>query len=271
MNDRLSPLDTRLAGLDAAPRTEPTAAERDREETLLRTILDDTAPPGRSARPATGRARRVSFTLAGALAAGLALLTATGGLSNLPGLAPHGPLSATELASWTGTPSSLGSAGAQGSAAEQECLEATEEYGPGPAVVSNADVRGDVASMVVTRGDRPVYCMAGSEGGRSTMGISPVPDLPADSIELDTSGSRGAGASRLNYIVGFAGSDVEKITVRDSGHTVRATIQDGRWTAWWPGGDYYGRHTGTITLTFTDGTTRTMKGEELSSRPADGE
>ncbi|WP_327723449.1 hypothetical protein [Streptomyces europaeiscabiei] len=261
---------SRLAPLDAAPRTEPTATETDREETLLRTILADTGTTCASVRPATRAplVRRVSFTLAGALAAGLAVLTATGGLSGLPGLGSRGPLSSAELATWTGTPRSLDSAGAEGSAAEEECLKATEQYGSGPAVVSNADIRGDVASMVVSRGRGVMYCLAGLDGGGgSMMGISPVPDLPADGIELDTSGAQGAGDSLLNYIVGFVGSNVEKVIVRDSGHTVRATVQDGRWTAWWPGGDYYARLTGTITLTFTDGATRTIKGAELSSRP----
>ncbi|MGW0845571.1 hypothetical protein ACWD26_36640 [Streptomyces sp. NPDC002787] len=267
MDKNTAPHDTllsRLAPLDAAPRAEPTAAEIDREETLLRTILNDTEPPGRSARP-TSRplVRRVSFTLAGALAAGLAVLTATGGLSGLTGIGDRGPLSSAELASWTGTPSSLDSAGAAGSAAEKECLEATEQYGSGPAVVSNADIRGSVASMVVSRGGDAVYCLAGSDGGRITMAVSPVLDLPADGIELDTYGSRGEDDGLLNYALGSVGSDVEKVTVRDSGHTVQATVQDGRWTAWWPRGDRYGLLTGTVTLTLTDGTTRTIKSTEL--------
>ncbi|QFQ98910.1 hypothetical protein F9278_25230 [Streptomyces phaeolivaceus] len=259
------PLLSRLAPLDAAPRTEPTATEIDREETLLRTILADTEPARTSVRPATRAplVRRVSFTLAGALAAGLAVLTATGGLSGLPGMGSQGPLSSAELASWTGTPSSLDSAGAEGSAAEKECLDATEDYGSGPAVVSNADIRGNVASMVVSRGGDAVYCLAGADGGGTTMGISPVLDLPADGIELDTYGSRGEDDGLLNYAVGSVGSDVEKVTVRDSGHTVRATVENGRWTAWWPRGDRYGLLTGTVTLTLTDGTTRTIKSPEL--------
>ncbi|WP_405895005.1 hypothetical protein OG272_26160 [Streptomyces sp. NBC_00104] len=256
---------SRLAPLDAAPRTEPTAAELDREETLLRTILDDTEPARRSVRPASRAplVRRVSFTLAGALAAGLAVLTATGGLSGLPGVGPQGPLSSAELASWTGTPRSLDSAGAEGSAAEKACLDLTKDYGSGPADVSNADIRGSVASMVVSRGGDAAYCLAASDGNGITMSVSPALDLPADGIELDTYGARGEGSGQVNYAVGSVGSDVEKVTVRDRGHTVHATLQDGRWTAWWPEGDRYGLLTGTVTLTFTDGATRTIQSPDL--------
>lgn len=61
------------------------------------------------------------------------------------------------------------------------------------------------------------------------------------------------------------GSDVEKVTVRDHGHTVQATVQDGRWTAWWPDGNPDGLLTGTVTLTLTlrDGTTRTVDADAL--------
>ncbi|ULR52102.1 hypothetical protein [Streptomyces deccanensis] len=267
-HDTSAPQDTllaRLAPLDAAPPTEPTAAEIDREETLLRTILADTEPPGRSVRPGSRRplVRRVSFTVAGALTAGLAVLTATGGLSGLPGFGSQGPLSSAGLASWTGTPSSLESAGEEGSAAEKVCLDMTKDYGSGPVGVSNADIRGSVASMVVSRGGDAAYCLASSDGAGITMAVSPALDLPADGIELDTYGARGEGSGQVNYAVGSVGSEVEKVTLKEQGHTVQATLQDGRWTAWWPEGDPDGLITGTTTLTFTDGTTRTIKSPEL--------
>ena len=254
---------SRLAALDAAPRTEPTAAGLDREETLLRTILDDTEPPGRSVGAAFRRpvVRRVSFTLAGALAAGLAVLTVVGG--GVPGLGGSGPLSSAELASWTGTPKGLDTAGDEGSAAEKWCMDSAAEYGSGPAVVSNGDIRGSVASMVITRGGDAVYCLAASDGTGISMAISPVSDLPADGIDMDTLGARGEDDGQFNYALGSVGSDVEKVTVRDHGHTVLATIQDGRWTAWWPQGDPLGLITGTVTVTLTDGTTRTIEGPKL--------
>lgn len=92
----------------------------------------------------------------------------------------------------------------------RQCLDATDLNGTGAdPVISNADLRGKVASMVVTRGDVSAYCLAGSDGGDE----------------------------ELNSVVGWAGSDVEGITVRDHGHTIEATIQGGRFTAWWPDGD----------------------------------
>ncbi|MFD4558438.1 hypothetical protein ACFWP5_29670 [Streptomyces sp. NPDC058469] len=249
----------RLADLDAAPRRTPSAQETDREETLLRTILDDSERPGRSVGATFRRplVRRLSFTAAGALAAGLALVAVNGGL---PGLGGSGPLSSSELASWTGTAKSVDVAAARGSAAGKWCLD-VNGTGAEP-VISNADLRGKVASMVVTRGDVSAYCLAGSDGGTS-MGISPVRQQPDGHIKVDTLGSRGSGDEELNYVVGWAGSDVKGITVRDHGHTTEATIEDGRFTAWWPDGDPDGAITGTVTLHLADGSTHTVKGDTL--------
>ncbi|MFJ8109013.1 hypothetical protein [Streptomyces sp. NPDC096132] len=257
-NDLLS----RLAELDAAPRTEPTAAEIDREETLLRTILADTGRPAGSAgvffrRPLV---RRTGFALAGALAAGTALVAVTGGL---PGIGGSGPLSSAELASWTGTPKVLDTAAAMGSAAGKQCLDLTEDMGTGSPEVSNADIRGNVASMVVTRGGDAVYCLAGSDGSGIAMAISPVVALPADGISLDTYGARGSDDQEFNYVVGAVGSDVEEVVVHDHGKTARATVDDGRMTAWWPDGRPDGLLTGTFTVTLKDGTSHTFSADAL--------
>ncbi|WP_329248506.1 hypothetical protein OG223_16375 [Streptomyces sp. NBC_01478] len=129
-------------------------------------------------------------------------------------------------------------------------------------MISNADLRGQVASMIVTRGDRSAYCLAGSDGGVAK-GLSPVREQPDGHIEVDTLGAPGSGDEELNYVVGWAGSDVEGITARDHGHTTEATIQDGRFTAWWPHGDPDGLLTGTFTLRLADGSTHTVKGPGL--------
>ena len=93
-NDLLS----RLGELDAAPRTEPSAADIDREERLLRDILSDSEKPGRRAGAAFRRplVRRLAFTAVGALAAGAAVVAVTvaGGLLR----GGDGPLSSSELA-----------------------------------------------------------------------------------------------------------------------------------------------------------------------------
>jgi hypothetical protein len=252
----------RLADLDAAPRRTPSAQEVDREETLLRTILGDTERPGRTVGATFRRplVRRLSFAAAGALAAGLALVAVNGGV---PGMGGSGPLSSTELAGWTGAPRTMDVATARASDAGKWCLDATDLNGTGAdPVISNADLRGKVASMVVTRGDVSAYCLAGSDGGTS-MGISPVREQPDGHIKVDTLGSRGSGDEELNYVVGWAGSDVTGITVRDHGHTTEATIQDGRFTAWWPDGDPDGAITGTLTLHLADGSTRTVEGDTV--------
>jgi hypothetical protein len=256
---------SRLAALDAAPRTEPTAAGIDREETLLRTILDDTGRPARSAGGLFRRplVRRTAFTLAGACAAGAALTFATGGL---PGQGGNGPVSPAELASWTGTPEALDTAGGEGSAAADRCLDLTDGTGTGAAGISNAEIRGDVASMVVTRSGDASYCLAGSDGTGVAMAISPVAELPAEGLDLDTYGARGSGDGEFNYVVGTVGADVREVVVRDHGKTARATVEDGRMTAWWPGGRPDGLLTGTFTLTLKDGTHRTVSAESLTDR-----
>ncbi|MEW1648448.1 hypothetical protein [Streptomyces sp. NPDC091219] len=121
---------------------------------------------------------------------------------------------------------------ARASAAGKWCLDATDLNGTGTEpVISNADLRGKVASMVVTRGDVSAYCLAGADGG-AAMGISPVRRLPAGDVEVDTLGSRGSGDDELNYVVGWVGSDVESVTFKDHGHSTEATVEAGRFTAW---------------------------------------
>ncbi|MFF3817332.1 hypothetical protein ACFYYD_12080 [Streptomyces bluensis] len=264
-NDLLS----RLAELDAAPRTEPSAAEIDREERLLRTVLSDTGRPVRSAGAAFRRplVRRFAFTaIGGALAAGAAVVAVAVAGGGLLGNG-SGPLSSAELATWTSTPHRLNTADGKGSGAEKRCLDLTKgTSGTGtPARISNADIRGSVASMIVTRGGDAAWCLTGSDGSGAMMAVSPVVELPADQIDLDTLGAWGSGSGQVNYALGSVGSDVREITVRDHGQTVQAMVQEGRWTAWWPKGDPDGMITGTLTLTLKDGSTRTVDGDALMS------
>ncbi|MPY61486.1 hypothetical protein [Streptomyces spongiae] len=260
-NDLLS----RLAELDAAPRTEPSAAEIDREERLLRTVLSDTGKPDRSTGAAFRRplVRRLAFTTAGALAAGAAVVAVAvaGGLLG----GGSGPLSEAQLASWTSTPHTMSTASGEGSEVEKKCLEFTKDFAGAGArpEISNAEIRGSVGSMIVTRAGNATYCLMGSDGSGTGMAVSDVVKLPADQIELDTYGSRGEGDGLLNYALGSAGSDVKEITLHDRGKTIHALVQDGRWTAWWPKGDPEGLLTGTFTLTFKDGTTRTMDASKV--------
>jgi hypothetical protein len=266
-NDLLS----RLAELDAAPRTEPSAAELDREERLLRSVLSDTEEPSRSVvagfrRP---RVRRVMFTVGGTLAAGAAVLTVTAGPPTQSG---PGSLSSAEVATWTGTASTLDNVGSMRTDPLLWCLLATKEASGevGPGTITNADIRGTIASMIIKRHYQSTYCLAGSDGSGVAMAIDPVAKVPAHGVTLDARGARGSGSARFNFAVGSMGSDVKEITVREHGRTVHATLQQipslpyGRWTAWWPVGDPKDRQPGTLTATLSDGTTRTLDGDSLT-------
>ncbi|MET9080094.1 hypothetical protein ABZX95_50470 [Streptomyces sp. NPDC004232] len=261
---------SRLAELDAAPRTEPSAADLDREKRLLRTVLSDTEQPGRPVVAAFRRpfVRRVTFTVAGALAAGAVLLSVT---ADPPRQGGSGPLPAAEVATWTDTASDVNDAGSTASSSLIWCLRETKgasgEGGPGE--LSNVDIRGTIASMIVTRHGHAAYCLAGSDGSGVAMAISPAVAVSADGITLDAQGARGSGSARFHYAVGSMGSGVNEITVRDHGRTVHATVRQirtlpyGRWTAWWPDSDPHGLLTGTLTLTLSNGTTRTVNADSL--------
>ncbi|MFJ9968595.1 hypothetical protein [Streptomyces avermitilis] len=256
----------RLTEFDAAPRTELSAAEVDRKERLLQTVLSDTERSSRSVVAAFRRplVRRVAFMMAGALAASAALLVVT---ADPPGQGGSGPLSAAEVATWTGTASDSNDAGFSFGWCIKETKRASGEGGPGE--ISNVDIRGTIASMIVTRHGRAAYCLAGSDGSGVAVAIGPAVEVPGDGVTLDAQGARGSGSARFHYAVGSMGSDVKEITVRDHGRTVHATVRQiwslpyGRWTAWWPDSDSHDLLTGTLTLTLNDGTTRTVNADSL--------
>ncbi|MEU8693747.1 hypothetical protein [Streptomyces sp. NPDC048665] len=266
---------SRLTELDAAPRTELSAADLDRRERLLRTVLSDTARPGRSAvvpfrRPLV---RSIALTVAGTLAAGAALLAV---LSDRPGPGGSGPLSAAQVATWTATATptagDVTDAGSAKSSPLIRCLKETKEASGegGPGELSNTDMRGTIASMIITRHGHAAYCLAGSDGSGVAVAIGPAVGVPADGVTLDAQGAQGGGSARFHYAVGSMGSDVKEITVRDHRRTVHATVRQirtlpyGRWTAWWPESDSHDQLTGTtITVTLNDGTTRTVNGNSL--------
>jgi hypothetical protein len=64
------------------------------------------------------------------------------------------------------------------------------------------------------------------------------------------------------YVTGYAGRDVTRVTVDPPvGPDVEASLEDGRFAAWWPAGKARGDNPGMggewgYTVTLTDGTTR---------------
>lgn len=261
---------SRLTELDAAPRTGPSTADLDRKERLLRTILSDTEQPSRSVVAAFRRplVRRIAFTVASALAAGTALLVVP---ADPPRRGGSGPLSAAEVATWTSTAGDVNTASSAKSSPLVWCLDETKKASGdgGGGDLSNVDIRGTIQSMIVTRHGNAAYCLAGSDGSGVAVAIGPPVEVPANGTTLDAQGVLGSGSARFHYAVGSMGSDVKEIAVRDHGRTVQATVRQvrtlsyGRWTAWWPDSDSHDQLTGTLTLTLTDGTTRTVTGDSL--------
>ncbi|MEV7929721.1 hypothetical protein [Kitasatospora sp. NPDC088264] len=256
----------------------PVPAERDlpagrhalHRERLMRQIDLDTSTPTTAPTPAPAPARprfrrRLTVTLAGALVVGTAVAVAVaqssrGGVS--------GPLSSAELASWTGVPTPLAASTGPGATAEKWCLDRMAG-GPGagaPVKITNADLRGKVASMVVNRGGKTMLCYVASETSGLWEAIDPVKNVAADAVTYDTGGSHGDGDAMFNYAQGSVGAGVKAITMQVAGRTFQVTVADGRWTAWWPGTMSHRAVPDTVTVTLADGTTRVVSGSSLFAR-----
>jgi hypothetical protein len=246
-----------LARLDAAGDNRLTTAERDHQERLLGTILTDvTVAPHPVRRRRTGR---VVLVAAGAfvLVAGAFALTV-----QLRG-AGAGPLDSADVSGWTANPVQLVADTGQASKAEQWChTELADAPGAGsPATITNADLRGQVASMIVTRAGSSMYCLASQDGTGLWEVIDPVTPLPADGIAIDSAGAHGSGADEFSYAEGSVGRDVTAISLRAGSRRFGAVVDHGRWTAWWPGDEV--DLTGTVTLTLSNGSTRTVSSASL--------
>ncbi|MFJ7276740.1 hypothetical protein [Kitasatospora sp. NPDC098663] len=258
----------------------PVPAERDlpagrhalHRERLMRQIDLDTSTPTTAATPVPAPAparprfrRRLTVTLAGALVVGTAVAVAV--TQSSPGGA-RGPLSSAELASWTGVPTPLAASTGPGATAEKWCLARMAD-GPGagqPVKITNADLRGKVASMIVNRGGNAMLCYVASETSGLWEAIDPVKNVAADAVTYDTGGSHGNGDGRFNYAQGSVGADVRAITMQVAGRTFQVTVADGRWTAWWPGTMSHRAVPDTVTVTLADGTTRIVGGSSLFTR-----
>ena len=258
---------TTLKQYDAAPERPLTDSERSRSNELLREVLADSGVAPTAYKP-NARAKGWGFAAVGAAAA----LVAAGVVVAAPHLIHHtidasGPLTSVELAGWTSTPQHVTHAAS--ASAQSWCLNlmATGPASGDTATISNQDQRGQVASMIVHRGGYSMLCIAGGDGtgfweldGSPT---DPKPTVAADGITLESAGSHGDGDTGFTYVEGYVGSDVASITVKDAGKTFAATVDAGRWTAWWPTPDPHGTVTGTVTITTTDGASHTVAGESL--------
>ncbi|MEY9877496.1 hypothetical protein ABH931_007020 [Streptacidiphilus sp. MAP12-33] len=102
-------------------------------------------------------------------------------------------------------------------------------------------------------------CVTDGHGAGLTEAVDPAPggpvSLPGQAVVLDTSGAFG-DASVTAYASGFTGADVRDVTVTSAGHAAKALIQNGRWIAWWPVANKKQASDGTVTITMTNGTTK---------------
>jgi hypothetical protein len=256
-----------LTLLDPAPAAELTAAGHARREEILQRILADPGPSPAATRgtrtPVRSRLRTLSMAGAAVVAAGAAAAALLAAVAEYRASQPvPGSLTSAELAAWSGVPHRLSLHSAAGGTAQSWCLSMLSRA---PAadispVITNADVRGQVASLVISRGGYTFFCLTGGDGTglwETIAGPSTPPAAPAPGqITLDTEGSHGDGSTGYTYAEGLAGTGVTALTIHDAGQVISAAIEHGRWTAWWPTPDPHGAITGDVVITTGHGTTR---------------
>jgi hypothetical protein len=263
-----------LSELDAAPATVLTAAERERSDSLLRAIVADRGP----AIPPRARTSRATRGWLVATAGALALVVIGGSVvashygyfgGHAAPLAAAGPLTTVELAGWTSTPLAVSADSATVQTAEKWCVGSmgAAPAASSPVTFTNLDQRGQITSMFVNRGGYAMLCIAGP-GGTGFWELDGDPGIATKALEptainIESAGSHGDGATGFTYAEGRVGSQVASISVTDSGRVFSATVQDGRWSAWWPTPDPHGTVTGTVTITATDGSVSTVSGSTL--------
>jgi hypothetical protein len=232
---------TALKSLDSAPSSHPDDSGRRRAEARLQQILATDPRPsanGPRARRRRTRASWIALPLAGA--AVVAGVTVVSG--------PGDPDPA--YASWTPEPTSL-------SAEEKEiaggaCIDRWwQEDLPSPRLVL-AERRGEWVGVVYADAapavtmclmylpegsSRPRNVHAGRSGGQ---GAIPVEGEFTDGAmsQITDPGLLGIGAAdrTVSFDVGDVGPDVEAVTITTAdGEEVDATVENGRFVAWWPG------------------------------------
>jgi hypothetical protein len=93
------------------------------------------------------------------------------------------------------------------------------------------------------------------------------PTMPAaDTVTLGPSGAR-LPPNGYGFAAGRAGNDVISVTLHEDGLTVKATVANGWWTAWWPSDEDTALITGTLDITDRSGRVSTVSAD--SARPAE--
>lgn len=231
-----------LRSLD--PGAQPlTEAERQRAAALLEQIVSTPPDPSASAEgsllPPGRRIHRVLVVAAAAVVLAVAVLAWP---------ARNGADAA--YASWTPDPTPVSQADAQ--AVRDACVDAfagmdgsSESVDPASLRVALTERRGDFVAMLLRSGnpDLSVACVARSAPDSGSVesvdiaaGGGSGPALTASPQRL-TQGSIGqfGGDQPASVTDGAVGAGVSAVTIHAGDLTVQATVETGRYGAWWPG------------------------------------
>jgi hypothetical protein len=231
-----------------------------------RQLLDDivrTDPATANPLPAVRRRRPLRLAVAGSA---LALVAAAVVVVNGPG-------TGRAYASWTPDPAPLPTADARDIV--DRCVPAAERAG---AHVVIGEARGRYAYLDVLTAEGSRTCFRDHDGG---VRESSIMVDPAGAAQLGRTGIEMYGWGQLRTDEGYArlmsgrlGSRVRSVDIvvhgRDgSSRTMRATVRDGYFAAWYPEGlaEAGTNHT-TLTLTMADGTTESgLAAADLHDQP----
>lgn len=223
---------------------------------------NDVAPTGLQTWQPThrpGRASRRTWALAGA-----AVVVAGGVVVASPTL-PGG--TSTAFASWTPVPTVV--APAEAAELQADCLSAGPDAN-GRVQGALTERRGDFTFTLVATDEAIGNCMVTDPapdqrnaeqevGGYSWGSSSDLPAPPADGTSVLWGATFRSPAGEFTSAIGRTGTDVVAVTLTSqSAEDVQARVDQGYFTAWWPGG-YDDKLTVTTTLTNGTRATRTLK------------
>jgi hypothetical protein len=261
-----------LRDLDPAPTPVLTEAELERADATFARILTTPSHDHVAAEPDRPRRRRSRLLVP----MGLVIAAAVPALLLLGG--------GSAFASWTPKPEPLTAAAA--TEAATTCRAALAMPDQGERVIS-AERRGEWTNVLIAGPQAEGACLmrddlvgnphpadrkdAGFFGSYDT-DPAEAPTLARDRIdETESMGGSVSIRGRLpfsthegwfSWVSGYVGSDVIGVTVHPPvGPDVEATVEGGRFSAWWPGGAVKGDSPGvsgawTYTVTLADGSTR---------------
>ncbi|MGH1561753.1 hypothetical protein [Mumia sp. DW29H23] len=226
---------TALRSLDAAPETSLNAAERRYADDAFTRIVTSptTVPPAKEPTWLRRRWRRL-VPLGALAAAGTAAAALTLGGSSA-------------FASWTAKPEPLS---ATKSAAAADTCRTKLKMSDSENQSVLAERRGGWTYVLITAPSGEATClMRNATAGQDPEGHEIFADLaeptPVTTLSPDQIAETGSTAvvtdegwfrkGYLIWIYGYAGKDVEAVTVRTPlGTDVEATVKNGRFAAWWP-------------------------------------